>query len=500
MKRFAAALLASAALGAAAPASAQEAVTLTILHINDLDQMDGTGEAGGPARVATLARALRAENEHVLVTNGGDAISPSILSGFDGGAHMIELFNMVGFDAMALGNHEFDFGPEVAAQRVAEADFPVLSNNAIEPDGTLIDGVEESLMFEFGDYKVGMFGLTTESTEQKSSPAPVDLTDAVEVAAAMSAELREAGADLVIALSHTDLGEDVELIRAAQVDIVLSGDDHDLRVNYNGGVLLVESGSQAEYATIVTVTMETVEGRSGPRFVWTPSIQQMHTGSVEPASDVAAAVAEYEALLSAELDIEIGATEVELDTRRATVRSMETGFGNLVVDAMLGASGGDVAITNGGGIRADRIYDAGAVLTRRDILSELPFGNKTILIEVTGADIVAALENGVSQIEEGAGRYPHVAGMSFAFDGSKPAGERVSEVMVGGAPIELERTYRLATNDYMGGGGDGYAMFVDAPRLIDENAGELMASQVIRYIEAAGAVAPAVEGRVTRLD
>jgi 5'-nucleotidase len=164
------------------------------------------------------------------------------------------------------------------------------------------------------------------------------------------------------------------------------------------------------------------------------------------------------------------------------------------------ATGADVAITHGGGIRADRTYPAGTKLTRADVLSELPFGNKTVLIEVIGADIVAALEHGVGAIETGAGRYPHVSGMSFRFDASKPAGERVSDVMVDGAPITLDRTYRLATNDFMGRGGDGYAMFEGRPEVIDANAGELMASQVIRHIEAAATIAPAAEGRVTRLD
>jgi 2',3'-cyclic-nucleotide 2'-phosphodiesterase (5'-nucleotidase family) len=480
--------------------AAADPVTLKIVHFNDLDRMEEDGGKGGIARLATVVEEIRRGDPHVLVTHGGDSISPSLLSGFDQGAHMIDLFNTIGLDAMALGNHEFDFGPEILAQRIGEAQFPILSNNAMEADGTLIDGLTESLMIDVGEYKVGLFGLTTASTAVKSSPGPITFADPVETAETMAAKLREAGADLVIAVAHTDRREDNELIRKAPVDLLLSGDDHDLRLEYDGRMGMVESGSQAEFVTVITVTMDMVEGRSGPSFVWEPSFEMINTAAAEPSATLAAAVQGYEDKLSRELDIEIGTTEAPLDSRRTTVRAEEAALGNLITDAMREAVGADVAITNGGGIRADRTYDPGTMLTRRDIQSELPFGNKTILIEVTGADLRAALENGVSEVEDGGGRFPHVSGLTFTYDASKPAGERVTEVLVGGAPLDDAATLKLATNDFMGKGGDGYAVFIDKPRIIDTNAGALMARQVIDHIAAAGSVAPTVDGRITRLN
>lgn len=305
----------------------------------------------------------------------------------------------------------------------------------------------------------------------------------------MAAQLREAGADLVIALAHTDRREDNALIRAAPVDLVLSGDDHDLRLEYDGRMALVESGSQAEFVTVVTLTMDTVEGRSGPSFVWEPAFEMINTATIDPQAKLAEAVQGYAATLS-----------VELDTRRSTVRAQESAFANLMADAIREAVGADVALTNGGGIRADRVYEPGTMLTRRDIQSELPFGNKTILIEISGADLRAALENAVSAVEDGGGRFPHVSGITFSYDASKPAGERVVEVSVGGAPLDEAALLKLATNDFMGKGGDGYAVFADKPRIIDANAASLMARQVMEYVAAAGSIAPSVEGRVTRLD
>ena len=490
----------AAALAAAGPAARAEPVTLTVVHVNDLDRLDGSGGYGGVARLATVVKEVRANARHVLVTHGGDAISPSLLSSFDQGAHMIDLFNRIGFDAMALGNHEFDFTPTVTVERIAEAGFPMLSNNAVEPDGTLIDGVTEHLLVEAGRYRVGVFGLTTATTAVKSSPAPVTFRPAAEVAAEQAKKLREAGADLVIALAHTDRAEDAELMRQGAVDLLLSGDDHDMKVEVGADTTFVESGEQAKFVTIVDVAMDTVEGRRGPRFVWHPSVRIVNTRFVDPDPDLQPVVEGYLSRLSEELDVEIGSTAVELDSRRAVVRGRETGLANLIVDAMRAATGADVALTNGGGIRGDRVYAPGAVLTRRDVQSELPFGNSTVVLEVTGADLLAALEVGVAGVEEGFGGFPHVSGMTYRFDASKPAGRRIAGVTVGGAPLDPARAYRLATNNFLGRGGDGYAMFATAPRLIDANAGRLMTAQVIDAIAAAGEIAPRVEGRIVRLD
>ena len=289
-------------------------------------------------------------------------------------------------------------------------------------------------------------------------------------------------------------------MRQGAVDLLLSGDDHDMRIEVGPKTTFVESGAQAEFVTVVEVAMDTVEGRDGPRFAWEPSFRVVNTASVAPDPGIEAVGEGYLARLAEELDVEIGATAVELDSRRRVVRSRETGIANLIVDAMRAATGADAALINGGGIRADKVYPPGTVLTRRDVQSELPFGDKTVVLEVSGAHLHAAVEHGVSEIAKGAGRFAHVSGMAYRFDASKPAGRRIAGVTVGGAPLDPARTYRLATFDFIGRGGDGYAMFADAPRIVDANAGVLVVAQVIEAIAAAGEVAPRVEGRIVRLD
>jgi 5'-nucleotidase/UDP-sugar diphosphatase len=148
----------------------------------------------------------------------------------------------------------------------------------------------------------------------------------------------------------------------------------------------------------------------------------------------------------------------------------------------------DIGFSNGGGIRGDRQYEAGTILTRKDILKELPFGNVTVKLEVTGAQVREMVEHGVSKVEDAAGRFAHYSGLDFAYDPSKPAGERVTSLSVGGAPVDPAKTYTLATNDYVAGGGDGYGMLPSGKVLIDKSAGTLMATTVMNYIKAKGGI------------
>jgi len=475
-------------------------VALTIVHFNDLDRMEEKDGQGGIARLAAVVRAERARRPHVLVTFAGDAISPSLMSGIDKGAHMIELLNRIGLTAMAIGNHEYDFGPEVAKQRFAEATFPILGANNIDADGKIVKGARASLMVDAGGYKVGIFGLTTQGTAVKSSPGSVTFAPVVEVARAQAKALRSAGAHLVVALAHTDVAEDDALLRQGAVDVLLSGDDHRLRLDYDGDVMFAESGQQADWVTVIDLTLDEVESRGKKKFVWSPAFRAVHTGRVDPDPILAKAVQAYRDRLSRELDVEIGSTGTELDSRRAMVRTRETAIGNLVADAMRLAVGADVALTNGGGIRAGKMYPPGSRLTRRDILSELPFGNKTVLLELTGRELRAALENGFSGIEKRSGRFPQVSGIEVDYDPRRPAGARVVAVRHKGAPLDPDHVYTLATNDFLARGGDGYEVFAGKTLLIESRAGTLMATQVIDYITAREAIAPRVEGRLRVLE
>jgi 2',3'-cyclic-nucleotide 2'-phosphodiesterase (5'-nucleotidase family) len=488
------------AIALAAPAAA-EPVKLSLLHINDLDRIEESGARGGLARLMTLVNRERAAAEHSIFTHGGDTISPSLLSGFDKGAHIIDLFNEAELDLMVLGNHEFDFGAAVTRERVAEARFQVLGANAIDSTGTLIEGTLATWTREVGPYTVGFIGLTTPETPEISSAEGVTFKPLVETARALSGNLRSNGADLVVALAHTGIAEDLELVNGdSGIDILLSGHDHLEITYYNGQRAFVEAGSQGEKLMVVEVVMDTVESRGKQVFTWEPQFRIVSTAGVEPDAAMAAKVQGYLDQLSKELDVALGKSSTPLDSRRASVRGGETAIGNLIADAMRQGVNADVAITNGGGIRGDKTYDAGVTLTRRDIQSELPFGNRTVKLQVTGEQLMEALEHGVSKVEEGAGRFPSTSGLAMTWSRSAAPGERVKSVTVNGKPLEMMATYTVATNDFMAKGGDGYIVFTEAKTLLDAAAAKYMATMVMDFVAAAGEVAPKIEGRVAAVD
>lgn len=476
------------------------AESVTIVHFNDLDRMHEDDGRGGVARLASVINTERAKGGNVLVTFGGDTISPSLMSGLDEGAHMIELLNQLDLTAMVLGNHEYDFGPDVARQRISEAEFPILGANNIGPDGMVIAGALPSMIVDVGDFKIGIMGLTTVGTLIKSSPGNIGFADPVETAASEAESLRASGADLVVALAHTDVGEDAELMANRDVDMLLSGDDHLLRTEFDGGFLFAESGEQAEWVTIIDLMLDRVPKDDSTEFVWGAEYRIVDTAMVDPDPELESAVAAFEAQLSEELNIELGTTATAMDTRRPTIRFREAAFGNLVADAIREATGADLAAANGGGIRADRLYEPGTVLSRRDIVSELPFGNSTVVLEITGQDFLAVLENGLSQIEKGAGRFLHVSGAMVRYDASREPGQRVVDVMVNGNPIDQDAIYSFAINDYVANGGDGYSMLKDKRRIVDENAAVLMTVQLFDYIESRGEISPIVDGRLVAVE
>lgn len=494
-----------AAVWLAGPLAAAPA-TLVILHINDWDRIEAVDGAGGAARIAAAIKAEKARaagtGATVIVTFGGDMISPSLLSGIDKGANMIDMANTVGIDYAVLGNHEFDFGPEVLKARVAESAFRWLSGNVALKGHPNFPGVADATIVEAGGYKIGILGLTTPDTPLVSSPGPDVAFEAyADAGSRLVKSLRDRGADLVIALSHDEYTDDLALMRAEPgIDIVLGGHDHLALTWYDGQHAILKAGSQGVFLGRLILTLDKAEGRDGPKLAWTPDFALIHTAAVAPDPDVQAKVDGYLARLDAELGQAIGTTATELDSRRATVRGGEAAIGNLIADAMRAATGADIAITNGGGIRGDTIHPAGSTLTRKTILAELPFGNRTLKLGVTGAGILAALENGVSQVEDGGGRFPQVSGLTFAYTAGRPAGTRVGEVLVGGKPLDPAAGYTLATNDFLARGGDGYASLAAAEPLVDARSAKLMAGHVMDHIAALGSVAPAVEGRIRRLD
>ena len=372
---------------------AAETATLTFVLTGDIYELDSSKGRGGMAKLSTVVQQQRAKGEHVLFVHAGDTFSPSLLSGFTKGKQMVEIFNAMGLDYMVLGNHEWDFGNEVLHERIWEAHFPIITSNVLDEDGLAIDGTSNTAMVTVGPFRVGILGIVTPNTKVISSPGDMEFLPSVETTKKFDKQLRSQGANLVVALAHLDYLEDLEVLNDSGVDVLLSGHDHYKITWDNKRSVWMESGEDAENVAVMDITMESYEKGGRQRFRWEAAMRMMDTKGVEGDPAIAKLVKGYEDFLSKELDVDIGQTHVELDSRRKSVRSEKTVIGNVITDAMRESTGSDVCITSGGGIRGNKLYNAGTMLTRRDILTELPFGNVTVKLELSGQQIREALEN-----------------------------------------------------------------------------------------------------------
>ena len=500
-RRLTGVILLAIALILPAAAARAESTRITFVLVNDIylmaDTMMPDGQRrGGFPRLAAVVKAERAKGGHVILAHGGDTISPSLMSGIDRGAHIIKLTNMVHPDVFVPGNHEFDFGKATFLQRMAEATFPLYAANLRGPDGRPLPGFKDRSIVTFDGVRIGLTGAAYDQTPVTSSPEDLKFLPSVATVKTQAEALRHEGADFVVGVAHVTRAEGYGIVATRTVDLMLTGHTHDLFINYDGRNALVESSYDAHYVTAIDVKID-VKVENGRRVTtWWPEFRVIDTATVTPDPEVAAIVAGYERLLSLALDQPIGTTAVELDSRTATVRTREAAIGDLFADAMRASTHADAAITNGGGIRGGRIFSPGATISRRDIISEMPFDNRVVILEISGAGLKQAIENGLSRLPSSSGGFPQVSGLTIEADPSRPPGSRVLSIKVGDAPLDERRMYRVATNDFLARGGDGYTMFRDATAVLPAADSPLLSTDVMDYIKDAGTIRTVAGGRI----
>ena len=467
---------------------------LRILHTNDVHDRvesltkynntckaedDAEGKCfGGYARLATAIRDAKAQGGNVLALDGGDQFQGSLYYSTYKGKLTAQLMEMAGYDAMTIGNHEFDDGPEVLEAFIKASKIPVLSAN-VHPTAasSLKDEIAPDTIIELGGEKIGLIGITTEETPDISSPGDkVAITDSEMALRYSVARLRLKGVNKIIVMSHSGSYKDFELARAVSgIDVIVGGHDNQLfsntdeKANYpypvvetapdGKPVLVVQAYAYSRYLGELNVTFDD----NGVATAWSGNPIALDA-SVKPAEDVLAVIAEASQKVDAVRNIEVGSFTTTADGSRETCRHMECSMGSLVADAMLWKAGDgyQIAIQNGGGIRAS--IDEGTV-TMGEVLTVLPFQNALATFKLSGKDVIASLEHGVSKVDEDKGQFPQVAGLKFDLDLSQPVGSRVSNVMVAEGdtfvPIDMNKTYGVVSNDFMRNGGDGYALFRD---------------------------------------
>ncbi len=520
---FARLLTSAAALSLFASAAAAD-YSITILHTNDFHarfepiskydsgcsaEDNDAGECfGGSARLATGIEAAKAKTNNWLLVDGGDQFQGTLFYTYYKGKAAAEMMNKMSYDAMTVGNHEFDDGPEVLRDFVNAVEFPILMSNAdVSGEPLLADAIQKSVVIEKGGEKIGLIGLTPQDTDELASPGPnVIFTDPVAAVQGEVDRLTAEGVNKIVVLSHSGYNVDQRVAEGTTgVDVIVGGHSNTLLSNTNERAV-------GPYPTVVN-GVQIVQAYAYGKFLGELNVSFDDAGVVTEATGdlilMDAAVTEDEATKARVAELAgpleeirnkvVAATDQPIGGDREFCRAMECEMGTLIADAMLARvkdQGIQIAIQNGGGIRAS--IDAGDV-TMGEVLTVLPFQNTLSTFEVTGATVIEALENGVSQIEDGAGRFPQVAGLKYSFDASKPAGERVSDVMVADGdaftPIELDKLYGVVSNNYVRNGGDGYKMFVDAQNAYDF--GPDLADVTAEFLAEKAPYQPFTDGRIT---
>ena len=510
--------------------------TLNILHINDfhsrqesINKYDSTCSAeeesknecfGGIARVKAKIderrAALSKDGGNVIVLNAGDEFQGSLFYTTYKGDDTAEFMNGIGYDVMALGNHEFDDGVDTLAKFLGKVQFPVISANTIAADGSPIAGKYKPYVIkEIGGQKIGVVSTITTDTADISTPGPtVKFADEIETLKKQVEALKAEGVNKIIALNHDGYLKDKQIAASvAGISVIVGGHSHTLLSNTDPQALgpyptlvkgpsgrdvpIVQAKSYSKYLGELKVTFD-----DDGNVIRSEGAPILLDSSVVPDPAYLARVKELAKPSEALKAKKVAESSGVIEAAREVCRVVECSMGNLVADAMLDRvkdQGMTIAIINGGGLRAS--IDAGDV-TMGEVLTVLPFQNTLSTFQLKGADVVAALENGVSQIDQGAGRFAQVSGLKYAFDVSKPVGQRVSAVEVrdgsGWKPIDAAATYGVVSNNYMRAGGDGYKIFAsNAQNAYDYGPG--LEAVVSDYLARNTPYKPYTDGRITVL-
>lgn len=503
LRRFA---LALALLGVAACGQAQDKAALApiieigLVHVNDVYQIapvDPGAARGGLARLAGLVETLRHEQPATLFVFGGDTLSPGVESGMFKGAQMMRAWNAMRLDLAVPGNHEFDFGEEVARERFAESRFPWLAANLhAEPPLPMLKAFD---LRELGGVRLGFLGLITPDTATLSKPGPnLRFEDLLGAARRAAAGLRAQGAEAIVALTHNSLAEDREIAASGAVDLILGGHDHHLITEMAGRTPILKAGSDARDALHVRLRFVRDGERHrllGMRWDILPV-----DGRWPEDAGVKAVADAVERQVGARLGERVAETRVALDARGETLRRGESNIANFAADAVREALGADIALLNAGGFRSDQVIGPGPI-TRRDVLALLPFQNPLLVLSISGTQLREALEHGLDRriVNGQSGALPHASGLRIVYDPALPRGSRIVLLSAGGQPVTADAQYRLATSNYLAGGGDGYAMLKGLPVLRPAEGSPLETEVLLQAMERAGSIAPQIDGRLRTL-
>ena len=479
-------------------APCSQSIPLTIVHLNDLHghilpYMDKSvlqdQPVSGAAYLAAMIAQERAKNpEGTLLLAAGDMFQGTPISNVFRGRSVIEIMDALKFDAMVLGNHEFDWGREALEALRLAASFPFLAANIVTKSGETLAGMKPYILLTRQGVRVAVIGVTTPETSFTTNPATVsDLVfqDPAQVLPPLIEQVRTEGAQVVILLSHLGLDADEQLAgQIGGIDVIVGGHSHTavttpVRIN---NTIIVQAKCYGVYLGVLELRIDGTT-RKIVDYTTTNVLRTVVAAPQAPAdAGIAEIVSRYDDQVRTEFSKVVGSSAVDLQRQDYA----ESNLGNLITDAMREASAADIAFQNGGGIRAD--LPAGDI-TLEKLYTLLPFDNQMVVMDLKGSQILELLEKSGERHY----RMLQVSGLTVEYDPTQPAGSRVVQVSVGGKPLQYDSTYRVATNDFLAAAGDQFTTFTHGRNL---TYGDTLREIVGTYLRKHSPVRPGLEQRM----
>ena len=494
-----------ASRAAYAPAKTGE---IAIINTNDSHgAVLPTDGSGGLAERASFIASVRNEYPSVLLLDAGDINTGTALSNMFKGEIDVKAYNMMGYDAVAFGNHEFDRPLATLKAQMKLARFPFISANVRYRDGRYLG--KPWIIKEYGDIRVGVFALTTRRTPVIARPdGSLEFADELEAAREAVKELRtNKGCDVVIALTHLGLVKEADghvtsedLAREVDgIDLIIDGHSHTFldAPRIAGNTPIVTAG---EFGKFEGKGIMKIKNGKVSSFEWkSVAINAKGSATYPPDPAVTAMIAPYRAKAEASLKEIIAETTAPFEFGDRLSRKKEIALGDMVTDgamwyarSVLGKNA-DFAFTNGGGIRAE--LPAGRI-TREQIATVLPFDNWLYLAQMKGSDVIRLFEF-IASIKQGAGAWAQVsaeARYTIDYTANAESGT-LKGLTIGGKPVDPAATYTIVTNDYVLSGGDGYAIMKSAVEAY--NTSTTLRDAIIAYAAAKKTLTPVTDGRIT---
>jgi 2',3'-cyclic-nucleotide 2'-phosphodiesterase (5'-nucleotidase family) len=501
-----------AAWAALAPLSgAQDApapavpIVVRVYHTNDVhgwimarpDRLQDDRPLGGAAALKAL---IDKDAGAKLVLDAGDWWQGTPEGSLTKGEAVAEVFNAVGYDAVEVGNHDFDAGPENLRALIGRLRMPVLAANIYDASGKRISWTKPRVIKEIAGVKFGIFGLLTSNMRRLAFPkniAGLTFRREVDEARDQVAALRKEGADVIIAVTHVGFehpdkpsfeGDQTIAREVEGIDLIVGGHSHTTLARAwrdpAHGTLIVQAGCYLAKVGRTTLTIDPATRRVAAS---SDELLELRPDRVGQDPAVKAIVDRREQEAGAAFNLVVATAAADL-TRGAA--DAESGLGSWMADCYKGLTGVDAVFQNGGGIRAD--IAAGPV-TLRHLFEVMPFDNALVKLKMTGAQVRSVLDQGV-----GSARLIQVSGLSAAYRRSRPRGRRLASASVGGAPLDDAKTYAVATLDFLVSGGDGYDQFAAAAS--SEPTGVLARDALRSCAEKQKTIAPPPAGRLKALE